>query len=365
MAGWYSDAFSSNMSKVNTKNITSDSGLGIKEFGDAFAKIGKAMQDDELNQKKNKALDMQIQEQEQKATNDRLVAKAKEFDNPEAFGKWKLDEQTKLDEKYNKENAEYQDRTISKLWTDKPQKETLGSMNAKGIEDVEKFYKGKFTGELEKEISSGKYKTWDDVIKDKKNIDLIAGADPKRVFELKEKLTPQTKDPKKTNEIINYEYGKTNPEFAKQQQQKKKDEDKPVSPSTIKTIDGYIGSKLEQPKELIEQKNDDGTIDYYYADDKDMNTIDPDEAKEISTNNMQLKIKNDFIRSKTAELMEDKSKKLNMNQAFKLATKEYNDFVNADDPAKLDGAVDLSDKTEPKNIKKENSTDSYTNYLPK
>ena len=72
--GWYSDAFSSDMSKADTSNITSNSGNAIKNLGDAFTNIGKVAEDSELNKKKNKLLDNQIQEQEQKTTDSKYLS---------------------------------------------------------------------------------------------------------------------------------------------------------------------------------------------------------------------------------------------------------------------------------------------------
>jgi len=64
MSNWYSDAFSSDLSKAKTSNMTSNKGLAFKSFGDAFKDIGKSMQDDELHNKKIEAYDSQLKNDE-------------------------------------------------------------------------------------------------------------------------------------------------------------------------------------------------------------------------------------------------------------------------------------------------------------
>lgn len=66
MGGWYSDAFPSNMARVNTQNIKGSKGNAAVAFGDAFKDIGKLIDQSGTDEKKNKLLDMQIQNEQSK-----------------------------------------------------------------------------------------------------------------------------------------------------------------------------------------------------------------------------------------------------------------------------------------------------------
>jgi len=83
--GWY-DAFKGDTARVNLQNaVTSDSGSAAKNFGDAFAKIGKSMYDADVQDNKDSLINLETQNQQNKLDTAQEAQTQKKFDD--AFAK--------------------------------------------------------------------------------------------------------------------------------------------------------------------------------------------------------------------------------------------------------------------------------------
>jgi hypothetical protein len=242
MAGWYSDAFSSNMSKVNTKNITSDSGLGIKEFGDAFAKIGKAMQDDELHTKKNALYDSQLKTEQ-------LNQSAKQTELENQAEQWVQNEDDKdyIASAYKHKNE--------KDFKDAFKVDDTNQPSTQAMEKVKTYFKqqdneaqNKFNDTAIK--TANKYDSWDKFKTD--NSELIENADGSTIQSIKSAFANTTSQVEKlkTQKTINDLKAKLNKQEIKTLQSSKENKGFKYTENTGTKITNLVKSALGMDNEL-------------------------------------------------------------------------------------------------------------------
>lgn len=187
--GWY-DAYGGKTANVNNKNRTSDSGLAMKQFGDAFQKIGIAMQKDELDTRKNKLLDNQIVNEQAKTENEAEQWVQKEDDKDYISNSMKHTKQSDFKDAYKVDD------------TNSPSPEAMTKVN-EYFKSQDDLAQTKFNDTATKSATTGKYKTFD-AFQDA-NKDLVAMADGSTMATIKKQFDNTSTQVKnlKTQQTIN------------------------------------------------------------------------------------------------------------------------------------------------------------------
>jgi len=202
MAGWYSDAFSSKISRVVPQTTNNASTIGA--LGDAFIGIGDIISKSNKEQRENKLLDMKIEKQEQLNQDDKLTANTSKFDTKDAFNADILSQQNKNNEEYTKEKAEYDDRFWTKPFVDEPKQKEI-SLSSTAQKKVDDFYQTKFNDDAVSIALDEKYKTYDDFKNDPENAELVKYTDGKTLRGIKKQFdtTATQMNNLKTQKAIN------------------------------------------------------------------------------------------------------------------------------------------------------------------
>jgi hypothetical protein len=343
---WYSDAFVSDLSKVNTKNINTN---GMKAFGDAFSKIGQSLKDDKLNEKKNLLVDSQLKteqlNQESKQQNIDTVNNEftqKSIDNAYLSN---LDDKGKFDDKKGtigvpENQVSLKAKKLASAWGKTQDDVAQKNFNSTAIK------------------TATTYDSWDKFKQE--NPTLIENADGSTMQGIKTKFSDNTQQVKnlKTQQTINDLKNSVN--ISKLKLHKKTGENKPASASTIKNIDTFVAENFKKEElsdvqqNLLENKNEHIKMlaipknDLTDADKKTIKNY--QNAEKVQRKNKNATAVRKAVTSRASELIS--TTKYDMQQAVSIATQEYNEFVNSRNPSKVEGTVDLSDKTTKKNITK-------------
>ncbi len=187
--GWY-DSYGGNTANVNNNKRTSDSGLAMKQFGDAFQKIGLAMQKDELDTRKNKLLDNQIVNEKAKTENQAEQWVQKQDDKDYVTNSLKHKKQSDFKDAYKVDE------------TNSPSPEAMTKVN-EYFKSQDDLAQTKFNDTATKTATTGKYKTFD-AFQDA-NKDLVAMADGTTMATIKKQFDNTSTQVKslKTQQTIN------------------------------------------------------------------------------------------------------------------------------------------------------------------
>ncbi len=169
--GWYSDAFSSDLTKIDTSKATTNTGNAMNSLGDAFSSLGTQIKDDELQTKKLEAYDSQMK-------TDKLNQEKKQFELDDA---WKNTTQEEIDNAYlsNLDKGGKFDNKDGTIGV------PLEKVSFEAKQKADSMAQKKFNDTAIKTATS--YKDYDSFAKD--NISLIESADGTTIQAIKDKLS--------------------------------------------------------------------------------------------------------------------------------------------------------------------------------